>query len=208
MRKRILAVTLALMLAMLAGSAGLAACSQGAGSESGQAASDSSASASRAAGNELDDDSSQAGASPAAGATSAESGTAQGGASPTASAEQSTGSTATLEVNGQTLQVALEANDAGRAFADLMADGPVTVDAHEFGGFEQVGDLPQPFPASDTQITTEPGDIVLYQGDQVSVFYGSNTWSYTRLGHIEGQTADQLEALLGAGDAQLVFSLA
>ena len=145
---------------------------------------------------------SQGDASPAASASS------QGGASPTASAEQSAGSTATLEVHGQTLQVALEANDAGRAFADLMADGPVTVDAHEFGGFEQVGDLPQPLPASDTQITTEPGDIVLYQGDQVSVFYGSNTWSYTRLGHIEGQTADQLEALLGAGDAQLVFSLA
>ena len=65
-----------------------------------------------------------------------------------------------------------------------------------YGGFEQVGSLPQSFSRSDAQMTTQPGDIVLYSGNQLVIFFGSNSWSYTKLGHISGLSADELAALL------------
>ena len=65
-----------------------------------------------------------------------------------------------------------------------------------YGGFEQVGSLQQSFSRSDVQMTTQSGDIVLYSGNQLVVFFGSNSWSYTKLGHISGLSADELAALL------------
>ena len=65
-----------------------------------------------------------------------------------------------------------------------------------YGGFEQVGSLPQRFSRNDVQTTTQPGDIVLYSGNQLVIFFGSNSWSYTRLSHIEGLSTDELTALL------------
>ena len=65
-----------------------------------------------------------------------------------------------------------------------------------YGGFEQVGRLPQSFSRSDTQMTAQPGDIVLYSGNQLVVFFGSNSWSYTKLGHINDLSADELTVLL------------
>ncbi len=65
------------------------------------------------------------------------------------------------------------------------------------GGFEQFGPLPKTFYSKDVQMTTKPGDIVLYSSNQIVVFYSSNDWSYTRLGHIKGMSAAKLKALLG-----------
>ena len=76
-----------------------------------------------------------------------------------------------------------------------------------YGGFEQVGPIGQPLPSADEQTTTSPGDIVLYSGNRLVVFYGSNTWSYTRLGKIVDQTPEQLEALLGNGDATVALTI-
>ena len=75
-------------------------------------------------------------------------------------------------------------------------NGAIEVFASRYGGFEQVGSLPQSFSRSDAQMTTQPGDIVLYSGNQLVIFFGSNSWSYTRLGHIEGLFTDELTALL------------
>ena len=75
-------------------------------------------------------------------------------------------------------------------------NGAIEVSASRYGGFEQVGSLPQSFSRSDAQMTTQPGDIVLYSGKQLVVFFGSNSWSYTKLGHISGLSADELAALL------------
>ena len=72
-----------------------------------------------------------------------------------------------------------------------------------YGGFEQVGSLGSDLPASDEQTTTEAGDIVLYSGNQIVVFYGSNTWAYTRLGHITDKSPQELEELLGNGDTTI-----
>ena len=111
---------------------------------------------------------------------------------------------AVMQVGDTRLTVRLEDNEAARAFAALM---PLTVQMSGYGGFEQVGALGTALPAEDAQTTTSPGDIVLYNGDSVVVFYGSNTWAYTRLGHVEGASPDELAAILGAGDIEATFSL-
>ena len=69
-----------------------------------------------------------------------------------------------------------------------------------------MGALGQDLPTSDRQTTTRAGDIVLYQGNQIVIFYGSNAWSYTRLGKIDDLTG-WAEAL-GSGDVSVTFSLA
>ena len=74
-----------------------------------------------------------------------------------------------------------------------------------YGGFEQVGSLGQALPRDDVQTTTAAGDIVLYSGSQIVVFYGSNSWAYTRLGHITDKTPEELTALLGSGDVTITI---
>ena len=74
------------------------------------------------------------------------------------------------------------------------------------GGFEQVGSIGQSLPRNDAQTTTASGDIVLYSGNQIVIFYGSNSWSYTRLGHITDKTTQEMAALLGNGDIEITIS--
>ena len=111
-----------------------------------------------------------------------------------------------LQVNGSTFTAALEQNAAARALVELLKEQPLTIQMQNYGGFEKVGSLGESLPASDQQTTTQPGDIVLYQGDQIVIFYGSNSWSYTRLGRVDDLTgwADAL----GTGDVTVTFSLA
>ena len=113
----------------------------------------------------------------------------------------------TIEVNGHTLTAELADNEAARALAELAEEG-FTAKLNEYGGFEKVGKLPQSLPKSDERITTEAGDIMLYQGNQMTIFYNSNTWSYTRLGHITGVSQEELEDIFGEGDITVDISLA
>ena len=87
-------------------------------------------------------------------------------------------------------------NNAAVSELYALAQNDITVNTSAYGGFEQVGSLPQSFSRSDVQMTTQPGDVVLYSGNQLVVFFGSNSWSYTKLGHINGLSADELAALL------------
>ena len=89
-----------------------------------------------------------------------------------------------LEINGKEVPVIWEDNDSVKQLANIAASG-LTIKMSPYGGFEQVGPIGQSITASDKQITTSPGDIVLYSGDQIVIFYGSNTWSYTKLGKID-----------------------
>lgn len=100
-----------------------------------------------------------------------------------------------LTIDGTTVDVQLE-NNAAVAELSALAQNAITVNTSAYGGFEQVGSLPQRFSRSDAQMTTQPGDIVLYSGNQLVVFFGSNSWSYTKLGHINGLSSDELAALL------------
>lgn len=112
-----------------------------------------------------------------------------------------------LTVEDRSVTATLEDNEATRALTDLLTEGPVTINMSDYGGFEKVGALPQSFPTSDTRITTEPGDIMLYQGNNMVIFYGTNSWSYTRLGKIDGATATSVRDFLGMGDIELTISL-
>ncbi len=100
-----------------------------------------------------------------------------------------------LTIDGTAVDVQWE-NNAAVAELYALAQNVITVKTSAYGGFEQVGSLPQSFSRSDAQMTTQPGDIVLYSGNQLVVFFGSNSWSYTKLGHISGLSADELTALL------------
>lgn len=112
-----------------------------------------------------------------------------------------------LTVGDKTMKAALVDNAATRELQKLLEKGPVTIKMNDYGGFEKVGTLPQSFTTSNSQITTEPGDIMLYQGNNMVIFYGSNSWSYTRLGKIEGATTASLKQFLGSGSVSLTISL-
>ena len=112
-----------------------------------------------------------------------------------------------LKVGGNTMTATLTDNEATRELTKLLEQGDMTIRMSDYGGFEKVGALPQSLPTSNTQITTAPGDIMLYQGNQMVIFYGSNSWSYTRLGKIDGATVSNLRQFLGNGDIVLTLSL-
>ncbi|HIQ60013.1 MAG TPA: hypothetical protein IAD31_00205 [Candidatus Enterenecus faecium] len=110
-----------------------------------------------------------------------------------------------LTVEGVTFPATFADNQGAEALADLLTDGPLTLSLEDYGGFEKVGSLGQSLPTSNTHISTQSGDIVLYQGNQIVLFYGSNAWSYTRLGQVTDLTGWQ-EAL-GHGDVTVTLSL-
>ena len=110
-----------------------------------------------------------------------------------------------LRINGAAVPVAWEDNESVAALQELLADGAITVQMSMYGGFEQVGPLGTSLPRSDVQTTTGAGDIVLYSGSNIVIFYGSNSWAYTRLGKIRGMSAQELSALLGSGDATVTL---
>ena len=110
-----------------------------------------------------------------------------------------------VNVNGQEFTATLEQNSAVDALVKMMESGPVTLQLSDYAGFEKVGPLGQSLPTSNQQTTTQAGDIVLYQGNQIVMFYGSNSWSYTRLGHIDDLTG--WEEALGSGDVTVTLSM-
>ena len=110
-----------------------------------------------------------------------------------------------LNIDGTDVDVAWEENPSVAELMEHAATSPITAKLHKYGGFEQVGPLGTSLATSDRQMTTEPGDIVLYEGNQISIFYGSNSWAYTKLGHITNKTADELTGLLGNGDVSITI---
>ena len=87
-----------------------------------------------------------------------------------------------ITVSGKSLPVKIEDNEATKALVAALREASITYEADDYGGFEKVGALGRSLPTSNTQITTQPGDVILYSGNQIVLFYGSNSWSYTRLG--------------------------
>lgn len=110
-----------------------------------------------------------------------------------------------VSVGGETFSATFADNSGAQALKELLAGGDITIQMSDYGGFEKVGPLGQSLPTENSQTTTQAGDIVLYQGNQIVIFYGSNSWSYTRLGRIDNLTGWQ-EAL-GSGDIAVTFSL-
>lgn len=111
-----------------------------------------------------------------------------------------------IRIGDTTLTAEPAGTEAAEALLELLESGPVTIRVENYGGFEKVGQLPRALPRNDTRITTRPGDIMLYQGDSIVLFYGSNTWSYTRLGRIAETGDTDLAALLGGPETEITLS--
>ena len=123
----------------------------------------------------------------------------------TTSEEEITTVKMNVQIGGSTFTATLEENAAVDALVEMMEQGPVTIQMSDYSGFEKVGSLGTNLPTSNSQTTTHAGDIALYQGNQIVIFYGSNSWSYTRLGQIDDLTG--WEEALGSGDVTVTFSL-
>ena len=112
-----------------------------------------------------------------------------------------------MKIDGATVTVDWEENQSVAALAELVKDQPIRINMSMYGGFEQVGSLGTSLPRNDAQIKTQAGDIVLYSGNKIVVFYGSNSWAYTRLGHITDIEAAQMKDLLGNKNVTIVISM-
>lgn len=119
--------------------------------------------------------------------------------------EENTVTNMNVQVGEVVFLATLEENEAVSALVEMMQENPVVIQMSDYSGFEKVGSLGTSLPASNSQTTTQTGDIVLYNGNQIVIFYGSNSWSYTRLGHIDDLTG--WEEALGRGDVTVIFSL-
>lgn len=111
-----------------------------------------------------------------------------------------------VAIGENTFTATLVDNDAVGALIEMMESEPVVIQMSDYAGFEKVGPLGRSLPTSNSQTTTQAGDIVLYQGNQIVMFYGTNSWSYTRIGHIDDLTG--WEDALGSGDVTVTFSIA
>ncbi len=111
-----------------------------------------------------------------------------------------------MKIGDTPVAVAWEDNEAVAALKEYCRDQILTIPMSMYGGFEQVGSIGTSLPQNDVQTTAQSGDIVLYSGDQIVVFYGSNSWAYTRLGHITAKSQDELTALLSNGDISISLS--
>ena len=126
---------------------------------------------------------------------------------PVAADEPSAAKALTLTIGGTPVTVEWEDNASVEALWALAEGAPLTIQLSMYGGFEQVGPIGQSLPRDDKQTTTAAGDIVLYSGNQIVIFYGSNSWAYTRLGHIADKSAAEMAALLGNGNVAITLTV-
>ena len=112
-----------------------------------------------------------------------------------------------ITIDGVSQPATLYDNVATRALVAHLQETPVTVSLNSSGGFEIWGALGFSLPASNEQITAQPGDVILYNGSNICLFYGTNSWSYTRLGHIDGLSENELRTFLKAGESNISITL-
>ena len=110
-----------------------------------------------------------------------------------------------IQIGEYIFYASLENNTSVDALIQMMKETPIVINMRDYSGFEKVGSLGTMLPDSNSQITAQAGDIVLYNKDQIVVFYGSNSWSYTKLGHVNDLT--DWEKALGSGEVEITFSI-
>ena len=112
-----------------------------------------------------------------------------------------------IHVNDTAFTATFEENSSAKAFAEFLAQGDLTLDMHDYGSFEKVADLPRSFPRNDKQIDTDAGDIILYQGNSITIYYDKNSWNFTRLARIDNVNKKRLKEILGKGNVKATFSV-
>ena len=140
-----------------------------------------------------------------AGCSSADTGNAGGQLNNEETESEETKTMLQMKIGDTSVTVNWEDNASVEALKELCQGGPLTIRMSMYGGFEQVGSIGQSLPRNDSQTTTQAGDIVLYSGSQIVVFYGSNSWAYTRLGRITDKSAQEMAELLGNGDVTITI---
>ena len=118
-----------------------------------------------------------------------------------------TGNTIALAIGDKKLTATLADNTSVAALKELLQKGPLTIKMSDYGNMEKVGPIGTSLPRNDTQITTEAGDIILYQGNSLVIYYDQNSWNFTRIGRIDGVMQAELKNILGDGDVAVTFSL-
>ena len=116
-------------------------------------------------------------------------------------------STMNITINGKTVSCQLVENSSTRALLAQLEKGDITYEADDYGNFEKVGYIGFNLPQNNESITTTAGDVILYQGNNICLYYGSNSWSFTRLGKIEGMNKDEIKAFLNAGGGSVKVTL-
>ena len=117
------------------------------------------------------------------------------------------GNTMKITAGDTTFTAALADNSSAEALKELLSQGPLAIDMSDYAGMEKVGPIGTDLPRNDQQITTGAGDIILYQGDSLVIYYNTNSWNFTRIGKIEGVTGEELLDAFGNGDVTVTFSL-
>jgi hypothetical protein len=112
-----------------------------------------------------------------------------------------------IEIGDHVLTATLVENSSVDALKEALSEGPITVNMRDYGSMEKVGSLGMDLPRNDEQITTEAGDIILFQGSAFVIYYAPNSWNFTRLGKIEDVTAEELREILGDGNVTVTLSL-
>jgi hypothetical protein len=112
-----------------------------------------------------------------------------------------------IEIGDSVLTATLVENSSVEALKEALSEGPITVPMRDYGSMEKVGSLGMDLPRNDEQITTEAGDLILYQGNAFVIYYAPNSWSFTRLGKINNVTAEELREILGDGNVTVTLSL-
>ena len=125
---------------------------------------------------------------------------AQGG-----SGNTSTGGTMKIIIGNRELTATLVQNSSTEALKELLRAGPITINMRDYGNMEKVGSFGRSLPTNDERITTEPGDLILYQGNSLVIYYAPNTWSFTRLGKINGVTRQELINILGEENVTVIL---
>ena len=113
----------------------------------------------------------------------------------------------TSDSGSHKLTATLVNNSSATVFYQLLEKAPVTIKMSDYSNFEKYGPIGTSLPRNDTQITTTAGDIILYQGNQITIYYDTNSWNFTRLGKVDGVTQAELKRILGKGDVTAVFEI-
>ncbi len=112
-----------------------------------------------------------------------------------------------ITAGNATFTATLAENSSVEALKELLAEGPLTIDMHDYANMEKVGPIGKNLPTNDEQISTGAGDIILYQGNSLVIYYDTNSWNFTRIGKIEGVTGEELLDAFGEGDVTVTFTL-
>ncbi len=112
-----------------------------------------------------------------------------------------------ITIGNHVLTATLAENSSADALKEALSESPITVDMRDYGSMEKVGPLGMELPRNDQQITTEAGDIILYQGNVIVIYYAPNSWNFTRLGKVNDVSVEELREILGDGNVTVTLSL-